>query len=492
MEGTCNETGRTQLLLVAARAMLLALLLLAAALAILKLAGELVYPSWVDYGEGISLDRVRAALQGEPIYTPVGEPPYISWNFPPLYIWVCAALARWFGASFALGRAVSAIALLAAVLMVYALAREAGATRRWALLGVFSFLGGLPVVAWGLPMRCDHLALAFSLGGLWVVAAGRAFSAAGVLFALATLSRQSSAAGLLAALLWLGARREWRSVRSIALTWAGVVGAVLLWQSIASHGRIWAHLTLVNMNAYRVAWLWEIARPALASEGPLLAAVAFSLPAKRSQNASLFLGYLGFAFASVLLAGKIGSDWNYCLDLAAASSLSGAVAATVLTAGAQCEARTPARELLVTAAFLCHAVSAAGLPDVAGALQQLPGRRHVARTLAQTPGPIIADMPGVVVEAGHRLWLQPFEYTQLALAKRWDQTPLVKALERGEFMAIVLHFDPWDERVRDPGGTWSGGRFTDEMVRAIRSAYRVEEQWGRMRLLRPVRRATGR
>ena len=86
---------------------------------------------------------------------------------------------------------------------------------------------------------------------------------------------------------------------------------------------------------------------------------------------------------------------------------------------------------------------------------------------------MIAEDPGLVPTTGKPLWLQPFEFTQMAEAGRWNQEPLLAALRQGEFSFIVLRFDPWNSSHRDPEGTWAGGRFTDEMVAAMRDSYQI-------------------
>ena len=44
------------------------------------------------------------------------------------------------------------------------------------------------------------------------------------------------------------------------------------------------------------------------------------------------------------------------------------------------------------------------------------------------------------VTSGRRIYLQPFEFSQLALQGVWDQGPLLADVRRGHFRAVVLRF----------------------------------------------------
>ena len=54
---------------------------------------------------------------------------------------------------------------------------------------------------------------------------------------------------------------------------------------------------------------------------------------------------------------------------------------------------------------------------------------------------------------------RPFEMTQLARARRWDQRPFLDELDRQAFAAILIY--------RVPGLGLERQRWTDEMLRVI-------------------------
>jgi hypothetical protein len=207
---------------------------------------------------------------------------------------------------------------------------------------------------------------------------------AALLFVAAAYTRQTYAlAAPPATFAWLLARGKWRRTLTLA-TLTGELG--LLLQGILSGltgGGFFFHIVSANANQF----LWEQVSYHLSTlHGlmPLLLAegLAFVILGIRFRPASWWVvgAYLAGSVATALLIGKIGPDLNYLLELSAALALA------------------------FGALISCYA-----------------------------PRPAL-----LLPLDGRRIYLQPFEMTQLQRDGRWDQGPLLASIERRKFPAILI------------------------------------------------------
>jgi hypothetical protein len=313
-----------------------------------------------------------------------------------------------------------------------------------------------------------------------------------VLFGAALLCKQSMVAGLVAACLALMAARRRRDLRLTLASFAIVVGGVFVWQHLATDGWFWWHTITCQAHDWRLEQFSDISGPVVTLHlllvaltlADLVAHVAVARQGKQApmpsphsvKNPAHF--YLAGAVVVGLLSGKVGSEVNYFLDLVAALCIVGVSSAA--RRGEFIERhRSRGAGLTLASALLCIQVwGSFTYPPVGDRPPREVILRGVTQVLAQARGPVIAEEPGLAPVSGKPLWIQPFEFTQLAEAGRWDQGPLVAALAQARFPVIVLRFDPWNQARRSPNGTWEAGRFTDYMVSAIRSTYRISKRLG--------------
>src|SRR5687768_5482143 len=129
----------------------------------------------LDYGEAPLVDQAMRLASGQNIYrADISTPPYTISNYPPLYVALVAASVKLLGASpsFFVGRMISILSTWAAsillMLIVYAPTRD----RFAALSAGMIFLAFPFVLYWSPLLRIDMLALALSLAGLCLLAAG--------------------------------------------------------------------------------------------------------------------------------------------------------------------------------------------------------------------------------------------------------------------------------------------------------------------------------
>jgi hypothetical protein len=112
-----------------------------------------------------------------------------------------------------------------------------------------------------------------------------------------------------------------------------------------------------------------------------------------------------------------------------------------------------------------------------------PGDRTSAQRaleyVARLDGDLLSeDMTGTVT-TGKRIYVQPFEFTQLAEQGVWDQQPLLDAIRGQQFAAVLLRFRLGE----DPG--FHVQRINQPLIAAIADAYRLDATYGSYFLYRP-------
>jgi len=302
---------------------------------------------------------------------------------------------------------------------------------------------------------------------------------AALLLTAAIFTRQSyGLAAPLAAAGWLfGVGRGRRALALLGLV-AALGAALFAGLEWLTRGGFSFNIVTANLNEYQpgsltvyLADVWALMPIGLTAAGLfLLLAGVLRLPSWR-----LVAPYLVGAALSGLTIGKVGSNVNYLLELGAAVALS--VGALMAWLGPR---RVVAAAItLLLALDVALMVLASPYRAVTHArLGQSEDARRLDRLVREAGGVVLADEDmGLLARAGLPIYLQPFEMTQLARAGRWDQQPLLGALERQAFAAILIVTIPEVPLHRD--------RWTDEMLGAIGRRYAVAERVGQTLVLRP-------
>jgi 4-amino-4-deoxy-L-arabinose transferase-like glycosyltransferase len=452
------------------------LLLLVQGWAVLNFLGQgwdaLAFPYPLNYGEGPLLDQSVRLAEFQNIYRgDLREPPYVVSNYPPLFPLVQAVFVGLFGPAFWYGRLISLLSAAAVTLLVgltlHALTRD----RLASVAGALIFPAMPYVVRWSSLARVDLLGLALSWGGLFVLARWPhkrwSVVAAGLLLVAAVYTRQTYAlAAPLAAFVWLLAQGQKRR----ALELAGVAGGASLILfgilNVFTGGGLFLNMVTANLNDFR----WE--RVSLNALGALLAcpllligALAFLAFAPRASNRSWWLvtPYLGASVPLALLVGKVGSDVNYLLELSAALGL--VTGAVISWQRKRPRVRTLLIVLLAVQVLALGQSSrvASGLQDYV--IEQRDEVGQLSRIVAEAKGPVLTDdYMGLLPLNGRRIYLQPFEMTQLAHDNAWDQRPLLRDIEEERFPVIMMWKPPFAREIKRD-------RWTPEMLKEIGAHY---------------------
>jgi hypothetical protein len=426
-------------------------------------------PWELSYGESIVLQEVRRVASGETLYQAPTSLPLTVTAYTPLYYLLVGNLQRLLGdSSYTIGRIVSLLATAGGAACLVAGVRSA--TGRWpaGLLAAFVFLTqNLTANLWGPMHRVDTLALGLSLLGLAVAAAGHPRWAVLPLL-LALLTKQTYVAAPAALLLSLWPDRR-TMLAFAALYGGGVVAAVLVGQWLTGGWFLW-HTVVANANPYLVDYIGVMLGQFLAYNGLplLLASSIFMLPARPAER--LWRVYLVLSLLQTLVSvGKIGASSNYWLEWSAA-----AAAAIAIVAARLAEERPDAGQwfvrglvgaLLIALPGYQAVASEAVLLHTTGETPSLDGQVQLTHTMAQEPGTVMTDEPGVAIAAGKPIEFEPI-FTLLAEEGIWDQTPILTAIHEQRFDLIVL-----TESLTAPHPPFENERITLAVRNAIAADY---------------------
>jgi Dolichyl-phosphate-mannose-protein mannosyltransferase len=439
---------------------------LAAALRVLALAGTGVslltylavallrmgYPFELEWMEGESVEHVARLLRGQPLYV-APTPDFIPFVYPPLFYAVAAAVAKLTGPGFFAARAVSFVSSMACLLAIYTLVWEETRDRFAAAAATGTFAatfraGG----AWLDLARVDSLFLALFLLGLVAMRrwpSARGYAAAGALFALSSLAKQTALAMCLPMLLFaaLTAPRRAAWLASSLVLVAGAATAALLWTSQGWYGYYvfgeplrfaWARPVFLTF------WTDDLLRPLpLAATAAAVTLAGLLAPRERSLFWLLAtVGMVGGAYRSRL---QTGGYENVLLPAyAAVCVVCGLGVAAGLAAARPLAEKRALAESAVYAA--CLAQLALLAYDPRAAVPRAADRRageDVLRTLGRLPGEVFVPYhPYLAGLAGKRTFAHVMPVFDVLRLELPEAGPLAEryraAIRERRFGAIVL------------------------------------------------------
>jgi hypothetical protein len=120
-----------------------------------------------------------------------------------------------------------------------------------------------------------------------------------------------------------------------------------------------------------------------------------------------------------------------------------------------------------------------GLQDYA--IGQRAEISQLSRLVSGADGPVLTDdYMGLLPLNGRRIYLQPFEMTQLSREGAWDQRPLLKDIEGERFPVIMMWKPPFAREIKRD-------RWTPEMLKEIKGHYEPRGTLADMVIYRPKR-----
>ncbi len=451
-----------------------------------------LFPYPLDDGEGFCLNQALRLASGQALYPPIDSLPYIVTNYPPVFPAILNFFINIENPSLITGRMISVISTIVLGLATAGCVRAATGDNRAGWIAALMILASPVIYFWGALLRVDLLATALGMVALWIaMSAGgpRVFWSLPFLLA-AIFTRQSAVEAFIAIAIGLLSSREkgnnsGKYFLIFIISW--VIGGLIVLFLLQnwSGGEFWKHTVTLTRTQFYPARILSAAEWILPVHALMFLLALFALPRALTDNRRRMLGIFFIAsFATSLLAGKVGSDLNYYMNLITASAcLTGLFAADLFSAfQKQKKIRLVAVMLLIPAAlaqsgFIEGDRAWSFTPRSDSTQNDYRSGENIVEILSSVNGPILSEDEGFCLLAGHEVLFNPFIMSELAREKIWDQEPFVRAIEEKQFDLIMLRFD-----VNDPGhddrpsvGTYAGwDRFTESMERAIADNYEID------------------
>lgn len=435
---------------------LLVLALGLAAMAVIQVRWAVAFVRWpleIMYGEALIVDHAARIVHGQALYQPLGQPSYSLASYTPVFYALLAATQTVFGPSLTIGRVISlsACVLACALLGLIAAGRGRGAWAGGLAALLFVALGFPTPFPWFALAKEDMLGITFGLASVAVLVRSqtqRSVGLAGLLAALAILTKQTLFAAAVAGTVALAVTRPRLAPWFVAATLAPVL--VTLGALEATTHAFVDNAIFGNAQPVRADVFLTNLATLKAYQAGVAALAAIAVLRRLWQRASfedvLLPVYVLAASVPILGLAAIGSAQNYWIEFAAAASV---LAATETWTWLR---HADARVRLVGAALallpLVNVVVAGRLALIwLPALSQYDQRATARATLArlvervrETPGDVIAEPLDVIALAGKPVLVEPWAADALYQTGTWNISPLVDRVCRGEIgLAVMAH-----------------------------------------------------
>lgn len=419
------------------------------------------WPGEVMFGEGIIYGHAARLKHGELLYQPFHLPPYTIANYTPLFYWIAGSLQAVTGYGFVPGRIISFTAgCTAAGLVAYLSARQAHDRRAGVFAALLFFALGASGLSpksppWFALYKEDFLGIVLALGAITTLVDGtskRRLVIAGTFAGLAILTKQTFVAAAVAGCVWLC----WHDLRKAAI-FAFTVLCLVLVTAVAMEittGAFLANTVFANAVPFRwhalVANLKQLAR---LQAGPLLVAALFLLRIRAwRKGTSLLALYWLATFLPLVGLARVGSNYNYWIELAAAT----AILASVHVWTSLCQPMARLRNLqraraltpsLLLGAHLALVAPVAGASAFRGAAALWPNVAYanelneVIERVRSEVGDVLAEPLDVVALADKRILVEPYFFNILHGESRWDAEPVVHRICSREVGLLILDRD---------------------------------------------------
>ncbi|MCA1648340.1 MAG: hypothetical protein LC797_23740 [Chloroflexi bacterium] len=476
------------------------LLMLLAADRVARGLAAIKHPVEAMYGESIIYDQATRFVRGEALYQPLDQSPFSVAAYTPLYYAAVAGLREVGLSGFGPGRVASFLAALAAAILVAQLARRRAGDMRAGLFAALMFLAlGFPGdFPWFAFYKEDMLGVALSLGAIAVLDTGtdrRHAVCAGALAGLAFLTKQTFLAASVAGFAWLLFRHRARAA-AFAITILIVAGGPCLWLALSS-GAFVDNTIRANLNPSGAAILLTNLDIFERYQGAALVLALLPLLSRTVpwrlwlRDPLVLLWLMSLALLPVGLA-KVGSNWNYWIDSAAATAV--LATSAVWTLGLRAGVGDGFGRIATSAGLVAMLGTPLWLPKPAADLGAVvdrtlhPDQRQstefaaVIDRVRSEPRGVLAEPLDILTLAGREILFEPYIFSILHRQGRWDARPAVRQICTGQIGLLVL-----DHALQDPPWEYHGySHWPAPVLDALRAVMRQEKMQARLFLYTPA------
>jgi hypothetical protein len=435
--------------------------------------------SWDDADPEILNNAYRLA-RGAALYHPIDGPPWVVSPYTPLYHLIVALGLKITGLSFYPARLVSVLATIAlgAALVVFA-RRASGDGRDGAWAACLLLL--VPAVLYNAARpHPQMLAVALSVWSFALFDSPRPWVAnllSPFLAVLAVYAKQTQIVLPIALGLWLAWRDRPRLLRYAAVVALfGLVPAVAL--EIGTRGAFLDTILGLNLLPYRAS---EIAPVLVHQAGVFWAFLGLAAIRLRSRIHEGTLEPIDFYWVAVALAtipslGRVGAHGQYVVEMLVVT-----VVYLLLTGGLAFPDGRQVFAIAQLVILLLYAPAFVLLEEGPFDRASIAAAPSVRALLQTEPGPVVSQQGSFALFTRGEIYVQLFHYASLARMGRWDERPLVVAIEERK-PAWVVTESPLEEPVASDDD-WE--RFTPAVREALARNYVRRAQIGPFYVYRP-------
>lgn len=439
------------------------------------------YPQPLDYGEGPILNQVRYLLQGRNYYKDINSPPYIIGNYPPVFNLLSLLLVPIFGVSFATGRTIAFLAVIATAYVIYKIVFHFTSNKIVSFLSALFYLAIDYIYVWGIYMRIDTLSIFFNMLGIyWVLRYEDNYKKLRwciLFFLLALYTRQSMIAGTAGAYLYLLTKDKKTAGRLIGYTALYGLLAFLFLTAITK-GQFYLHVVKYNNNIFTLRQLWFFMSKELFTYTTFIIVSLFaSIVWLRHKAKRIISLYFISAFLVQLTVGKVGSMLNYLIEPV---GIMGIIVGILI--GEALKRKNQLTLVGLSLLILLQLVNYYYGPNtLSWGWRPSPPPTALDEYVEESKGLILAENLGILPAHNRDIYFDPFIFTQLYYQGLWDQEKIIKDIREKKFDLIMLEFSLYYDH-------WSDSdRWTKEMKQAMYENYYLIDTQGYIRVYKPIR-----
>lgn len=439
------------------------------------------YPQPLDYGEGPILNQVRYLLQGRNYYKDINSPPYIIGNYPPVFNLLSLLLVPIFGVSFATGRTIAFLAVIATAYVIYRIVFHFTSNKLVSFLSALFYLAIDYVYVWGIFMRIDTLSIFFNMLGIyWVIKYENDYKRLRwciLFFLLALYTRQSMIAGTAGAYLYLLIKDRKTAIRLISYTALYGILAFLFLTAITK-GQFYLHVVKYNNNIFTLRQLlFFMSKELFTYTTFIIVSLIASIIWLWHREKRIISLYFISAFLVQLTVGKVGSMLNYLIEPV---GIMGIIVGIIIgeTLKKKDQLAFVGLAFLVLLQLLNYRY---GPNTLSWGWRPSPPLVALDNYVEESKGLILAENLGILPAHNRDIYFDPFIFTQLYYQGLWDQEKIIKDIREKKFDLIMLEFSLYYDH-------WSDSdRWTKEMKQAMYENYYLIDTQGHIRVYKPIR-----